>query len=175
MITTEELQLLEKTEGDILFFISSSADYANSFFKTYKPIDPSIRKNIEFVVDPSCRSFNKIFDLSNQVKNNLKRPSTVVKNNFLSAVNNLSSKVYSFVYIDTEESAIEELLYKVDKYINLQGLIICKSVDTSSYSDYINEYSGVITKVHDNGHVSWYKKKVMRLHKPVKRQFSNNF
>ena len=173
-MTTEELQLLEKTQGDILLFVTS-VDFVQKFLSIYKPTDPSIRKTVEIIVDPSSKSYNKLFDLSNQVKNNLKRPSTILKEDFLSAVNKLSSKVYSFVYIETDESTVEDLLYKVDKYINLQGLIYCKSVDTSNYSNYINEYNGVITKVHDGGYVSWYKKKVMRLHKPVKREFSKNF
>ena len=173
MISASELLDLNKIKGDVLFLVNRNPEFPLEMIKLFEPGHTYTNRSYDFVVHPFSKNYNRMFDLSNHIKNTLVRPSTISKQNF-DTLSELSNK-YAVVYIDAEDNQIENILRGIDKKLVDRALIVCKSVDYSLYSNYINEYNKILPNVTPQGFVKWQKKKVLELNKPVYREFSNNY
>lgn len=175
MITSAELIQIEPIEGEILFIIDSPADFANALVKEYIDNPVYKRRNFNFLVLEDSKQFNKCVDLSNKIKNVLKRPSAFLRSDLMYGLDWFLNKDYCLVYIDVEDELTETILNKIHNRVTYGGKVVCKTVGYQRYLNYLNDNDIIGPSIKHEGLVSWIKRRVNHLNTPVGKEVSNNF
>lgn len=175
MITSAELTQIESVEGEVLFIIDSPADFANALIKEYIDNPVYKRRNFNFLVLEDSKQFNKCVDLSNKIKNVLKRPSAFLRSDLESGLDSFLNKDYCLVYVDVDEELTETTLNRIHNRVTYGGKVVCKTVGYQRYLNYLNDNDVTAPSTKHKGLVSWIKRKVNRLNTQVSKEVSNNF
>tara|TARA_A100001201_G_scaffold140629_1_gene134105 strand:+ start:1676 stop:2206 length:531 start_codon:yes stop_codon:yes gene_type:complete len=176
MITSQHLQQLDRnTEGDFLFIVKSTLAPITHVIdgmvdKQYKG------RTCHFVCSETSPQYGKLMDLSNKLKNNGFK-SFLYKGKFSDYKNDSSYGKLALVYFEPcEYDTGNEVFSHLHKSLSTGALIVYKSVDYSSISDYINDNRLNQPQRGTQDFFRWSNLiKSVKLNTTVKRSKSNNF
>lgn len=155
MITKQLIDSLDFIEGDFLFILDSSITSANNTYN-FMLKEGSKKRNIRFVCTESSKLFSSLTDLSNNVKNYLKKDSYIGKGSVIDVLDSFNLSNYALVYIDLPlDHACGPILEHLHSKILPKARIVSNNVGDKTINDYITKYRLNKPNIIDESYSTW--------------------
>lgn len=155
MITKQLIDSLDFLDGDFLFILEDDLTSANNTYQLMLK-QGSKKRNLRFICTESSRLWNNLTDLSNNVKNYLKKDSYVGKGEVSVVVDSFNLSNYALVYIDLPlDHACGPILEHLHSRILPKARIVNNNVGDKTINDYIIKYRLNNPNIIDESYSTW--------------------
>ena len=155
MITKQLIDSLDHLEGDFLFILEDDLTPAISTYNLMLK-QGSKKRNLRFICTESSTLFNNLTDLSNNVKNYLKKDSYIGKGEISYVLDSFNLSNYALVYIDLPmDHACGPILEHLHSKILTKARIVSNNVGDKTINDYIIKYRLNKPNIIDESYSTW--------------------